>query len=84
MAGPLNGLGTAQTIPLSNTFQPGQGAENRKASEEDKTKRAQAQDFSTQSSQNRKDDVLRARQVSEVREARENDERRGSLVDITV
>ncbi len=40
MAGSLNGLGSAQTIPLSNSFQPGKNADNSRKVSDDKTQQA--------------------------------------------
>jgi hypothetical protein len=82
MAGPLNGLGSAQTIPLSNTFQPGKNVEDRKASD---SKAQQAGGFEApQSVESRKQEFLQVRQVAESTPERDPSERRGSLVDITV
>lgn len=84
MAGPLNGLG-AQSIPLSNTFQPGKNAENTRKVSDDKTQQARgASDGQTRSVEERKQEFLRARQVAESTTERDPSERRGSLVDITV
>jgi hypothetical protein len=83
MAGPLNGLG-AQTIPLANTFQPGKDAEtNRKVSEE-RTQQAKGATGDYPSVESRKEEFLRARQVSDSSSDREQSNRRGSLIDITV
>ncbi len=84
MAGPLNGLGSGQTIPLSNTFQPGH---NNDQVRPDDNKKAQDNVVQARGSQAASSQKSETQNFSATRRASNDDsgsQKRGSLLDITV
>lgn len=96
MAGPLSGIGQGTTIPLSNTFQPGQNntassqvRSSTESEQQTQTNRVQppnAQASATQNTETGNQDVLKAQQEQTISPGVESSEprERGSLIDITV
>ncbi len=86
MAGPVNGLGSQQQIPLANTFQPGQNDQvrgNEGRSREDSSVRTDnGKDPHIKTADSFKRETVSA--PSNENEAGETRQKRGSLVDITV
>lgn len=92
MAGPLSGVG-GQQIPLSTTYQPGQGLSSARRDESQQAKQNKIQPVGGETGQAQKADTQNQRQTSSQGSAlsapRENlleqaSNRRGSLLDVTV
>ncbi len=93
MAGPLNGLGSGQQVPLSNTFQPGRNADqvrpdNDNREKDDKNVRSRGSAAETQNAETGNQDAARNAAFSAEREKNDDEDnqkkKRGSLVDLTV
>jgi hypothetical protein len=90
MAGPVNGLGGQQQVPLSQPFQP--GAKNEQVREEPKSKKVESQSAKAADSnraekeeeQNLLQQLLREAQEAKSGSSEKRAARRGSLVDVTV
>jgi hypothetical protein len=95
MAGPLAGIGQAQSLPISNTFQPG-GATNgqqqvreRDNQNNQQTNQVQAQGAPTNQTQQAETNNRNSQQSfqvaqNEARSADSGEQRRGSVIDIQV
>lgn len=89
MAGPLNGIGGQQQVPLSNPSQASQTNNQVRQQEEDQepqenTVQPQGSAASeTQNTETENEDVIRAQQEDALNNS-DNERERGSLVDVTV
>lgn len=94
MAGPLNGVGAQQQVPISNTFKPGgsqsevQVREREDAQPKENTVQAQgAAAAESRGTESNNQDILKARIAEAVGAAdsgSQTDQPRGSLLDIQV
>ena len=86
MAGPLNGIGGQQQIPLATPFQPGQTGAQVRPQDERAPKPNQVAQPSSQLGQAQQPDTRNSRDLqSLLKEAESTGERdRGSVIDITI
>jgi hypothetical protein len=86
MAGPLNGIGGQQQIPLATPFQPGQNGTQVRGNDERTPKPNQIQAPGAQAAQSQEPETRNSRDLqSLLREAEATGEKgRGSVIDITI
>jgi len=96
MAGPLTGLGSGQQLPIANTFQPGQGVDQKQIDDTRNQRKnitlpANTKTAQAEPTQARNVNATRApqrntsiRQVNDNQDQSAGSNKRGSTIDITV